>query len=370
MQAKDQLLSLSSIVDKASSCRYFNWLDLVFSCALAIVFTLLVSVMEWPDAMDHISRKQAQLTIYPPDILSSYENLPHPSYNGEHSVFSDHYMYQPVKSYFWINLERLPLVLAIIVGLSLIAKKANCELLLFCPPLIFSFVAPSQEVLAISILIAAAVLSRRNAMVSVLLAVGSMFIDRSMVPNAFFVGLYATLPSFRTVVRDRRLILLIGVVLVIATSLVSPLDVIDIGNLKASLAFGISVEDVMDGAEHGQQKFSALAASTMGLFGWMSIRPWPFWIYYPATIVLFAVGFLKSQPSRQSLFIALFLLTYLVLWLIPSLAQARYFPLLTLMFWGMVMTGVDAINMKRIVLYSFVILATAIGCVVSLINLV
>lgn len=370
MQWRHQLTFLpgEGVASGAGISQRLNYQDLVFACVLAVIFALLVPVTEWPDAMDHIARRLAEQTIYPPDIFSSFVGLQKPVLNGEHSVFADHYMYRPFSGYFGINLERLLVVLALIGGLHLLATKTNSGLLLFCPPLIYSLVAPSQEVVAIAILLAAAVISRKCAAGAVLLTALSVAIDRSMVPNAAFLALYAVVSPFRSVVTDRRVVLLAGLLLLITTSLVSPLDLIGVVDNKTRLVFGFTVEDIRDGAEHGRHKFLALAASTMGLYGWLSIRPFPFLIYYPVIILLFTVGFVSSQPPRQSIFIALFLLSYLVLWLIPSLAQARYYPLLTLAFWSMVISGAQAIKISLIAFYGFVTLTTAAGCVVSLLN--
>lgn len=350
-----------------TSPRY-GYQDLIFACLLAVIFALLVPVMEWPDAMDHIARKLAQQTMYPPDVFSSFAGLQAPALNGEHRVFADHYKYRPLPSYFLVNLERLPLVLMLIVTFYLLAKKVDRVFLLFCPPLIYSLASPSQEVVAISVLLVAGLVSHRYPKGAVLLAALSMAIDRSMVPCAVFLVLFVAASPFRSFVANLRLVLLAGLLLLVATNLVSPLDLIGTADNNARLIFGLTVADIRYGAEHGEHKLLALAASTMGLYGWLSIRPFPFLIYYPVIMLLFTVGFMTSQSSRQSIFIALFLLVYLVLWLIPSLAQARYYPLLTLAFWSMVISGAQAIKINRVGFYGFVTLTTATGCAVSLLN--
>lgn len=352
----------------ASILRHHRNQNLLFACVLALIFGLLIPITEWPDAMDHLSRKATQQTIYPPDLSSLLASLPTPILNGEHRFFADHYMYQPQSRYFLVNLERLPFVLTAIVALYLLASKVDIELLLFCPPLIFSLAAPSQEVIAIYILLVAAIISHKHVTAAVLLAVLSIAIDRSMAPSAAFLVLYAAVPLFRAIVLERKAVAIAGVLLLIGASLVSPLDLISGADNTSRLILGLTVEDIRDGAQHGGQKFLALAASTMGLYGWMSIRPFPLWIYYPAIMLLFAVGFLASQPSQQSLFLALLLLSCGVLWLMPPLSQARYFPLLTVVFWGIVLRGALAVKIKPIALYILVIMASAAGCVASLAN--
>lgn len=342
--------------------------SLICACVLAVIFILLVPVMEWPDAMDHISRRLAQQTWYPLDLFSLYATLPSPESSGGHGYFADHYMYQPLPAYFWVNLERLPVVLAIIVGLSVLAAKNGSALLLFCPPLIYSLAAPSQEVIAISLLLAAAIISHRSPLGTVLLVALSVAIDRSMAPSGVFVVLFAVVTPFRSMVLDLKLVVVIGMLLLIGTSLLSPLDMIGDVDHKTKLILGLTAEDIRDGSENGGHNLFALAASTMGLYGWMSIRPFPYWIYYPIIAALFTVGFVTSVPSRKSLFVALFMVSYLVLWLMPTLSQARYYPLLTLAFWGMVVSGVRAVKIQPVALFGFVITASAAGCIASLLN--
>jgi len=346
---------------------HYRYLDLIFVCMLVVIFSLLVPATEWPDAMDHIARKLAQTTIYPIEVFWSYTNLQPPVLNGEHSVFADHYMYRPSFDYFLTNLDRLPVVMMLVIGLYFLANKVNGELFLFCPPLIYSLASPSQEAIAVFILLAAGIVSQKSPLGTVLLAFLSMIIDRSMVPSAVFLALYAAVAPFRYCVMNRRLVLLAGLLLLAATSVVSPSDLIGDSSNKTRLIYGLAVEDIRIAAEHGQHKFLALAASTMGLYGWMSIRPFPFWIYYPTIMLLFLIGFRTSNPSQQSICITLFLISYLVMWSMPSLAQSRYYPLLTLAFWAMVFSGARAINVSEISFYSFVTLTTIAGCVASLV---
>jgi hypothetical protein len=342
--------------------------DLVFSCLLAVTFLALVPVVEWPDALDHIARRVAQQTYYPPDIFSIYASLPVPALNGEHIFFGDHYMYRPLVAYFGVNLERLPIVVMAILGLYWLASKVEKAHLLFCPPIIYAWAGPSQEAVAIFLLVVAVVIWHKHEVVAALLALLSLLIDRSMAPSAAFFLLYAALPSFRAMVLNVRVMMVIGALLIVGANLISPLDLIGAADNKTKLILGLTVEDVRDSAQHGGRKYLALAASTMGLYGWMSIRPFPFWIYYPVITLLFVVGFLTSQRAQQSLFIALLALTGLVLWLMPTLSQARYYPLLALSFWGMVISGAQAARIKPAAVFAFVIAGSAAGCLASLLR--
>lgn len=345
-----------------------RYCDLVFSCLLAVIFIALIPLVEWPDAWDHIARRLAHQTYYPPDILSDYANLPEAVLNGGHIFFGDQYMYRPLGAYFWANLERLPIVVMALLVLYWLASKVDNAHLLFCPPIIFALAGPSQEAIAICLLLVAVVIRHKYQVGAALLAVLSLLIDRSMAPSAAFFLLYAGLPSVRAIVLNFRVMMVIGVLLIVGTNLISPLDLIGDSDNKTKLILGLTVEDVRDATQHGGQKYLALASSTMGLYGWMSIRPFPFWIYYPLIMLLFSVGFLTSQRAQQSLFIALLTLTAFVLWLMPTLSQARYYPLLALSFWAMVISGAQAAKINPVIIFMFVIAASAAGCLVSLLR--
>lgn len=365
-----KILPFAPCQNKNPDCRdrYLRYCDLVFSCLLAVIFIAVIPIVEWPDAWDHITRRLAHQTYYPPDLLSDYVNLPAPVPNGEHIFFGDHYMYLPLGSYFGVNLERLPIVVMTLFVLYWLASKVENAHLLFCPPIIFALAGPSQEAIAILMLLFAVVIRHKYQVGAALLAILSMLIDRSMTPSAVFFLLYVALPSVRAIALNFRLMVIIGVLLIVGTNLISPLDLIGDTENKTKLILSLTVEDVRDAAQHGGQKYLALAASVMGLYGWMSIRPFPFWIYYPLIMLLFSVGFLTSQRAQQSLFIALLSLTIVVLWLMPTLSQARYYPLLALSFWAMVISGARAAKINPSIIFMFAIAASAAGCLVSLLK--
>lgn len=359
---------LSSLLEGVFPSRNFRYLDLFFACVLSVTFMLFVPITEWPDGWEHISRKQEGQTFYPFDIFLTLEELSSPTLNNTYSIFADQYMYRPTVDYFLINLQRLPIVLGLILGMYLLVRITKGRLLFFCPPLIYSLISPSQEALAITVILIALVLSCKSKLNAILLAVLSVLIDRSMVPSATFLCLYIVASPFRAVVTSRSFTLLAGGFILVVTSFLSPLDLLAWIDSDINQFLNITVWDVIAAAEVGQNKFLALAASTMGLYGWLSIRPFPFWVYYPVIALLFAVGFAISKPYVQSIFISLFLVSCLMLWLMPSLGQARYYPFQTIAFWSLVISGAQAIRINLIAFYCFIILATVTGCLIAFSN--
>jgi hypothetical protein len=359
-----------SIAHEISISHRLVFFDLVFSSLLIIIFMALVPIVEWPDAMDHIERRLANETIYPFDFFSLLSQIDYPTLNRHHNFFSDQHIYQLSPDNLFINLERLPIILFFCFTIYGFAKRFGSGLILFCPPLIFSLAAPSQEVVAILMLLIAVVVQRKLAIGTVLFSLLAMVFDRSMVPNATFLILYSVSAAFRALVLNRRSVLVLGLFLLIFSKLFSPLVLIDLLNETKITFYGFAVSDLDGLSQFGQSNLLALIVSTMGLYGWLSIRPFPFFIYYLGLAYLFLVGFLSSQPKTQSLFIALFLVSYCVLWLLPPLAQARYYPLLSMMFWGIIMEGVIFVKMDLRYFYIFVIAMTGLGCLIPFLNII
>jgi hypothetical protein len=80
-----------------------------------------------------------------------------------------------------------------------------------------------------------------------------------------------------------------------------------------------------------------------GLYGWMSLRPFPWPVYYSIIIFFFIYGFYKSDRYKKILFVLFLFSSLITLKIIPPVSQARYFPILTLLYWESVLTGVKYI---------------------------
>lgn len=353
---------------KLRSCKKYRYSDLVFACGLAVIFAVLVPVTEWPDSVDHIMRRLDSQTIYPFKCFFEYFDYSVPESRGEHIFFADHYIFQPNLSHFFMNAGQLLVALVFIFSLFLLAAKVGGGLTLFCPPLIFSMIAPSQEVIAIFLLVSALLTIVKLPGISLVLAVLSAAVDRSMAPNAAFIVLYLLIPSFRLLVSNFRWMLIAGVFVVFVLNLTSPADLVAQVDDDLGLVFGLTIHDIRYNSQYGGQNILALAASTMGLFGWMSIRPFPFWIYYPLIISLFIIGFSVIPSENKGIFTALLLVSFFVMWLFPPLSQARYYPLLSMAFWSIVVSGARIIKINRHFLYLFVSSSVAAGCVFSIFN--
>jgi hypothetical protein len=102
-------------------------------------------------------------------------------------------------------------------------------------------------------------------------------------------------------------------------------------------------KDIIYNKQFGQNNYLALLFSLSGLYGWMSLRPFPWPAYYSIIIIFFIYGFYKSDRYKKILFVLFIFSSLITLEIIPSVGQARYFPILTLLYWESVLTGVKHI---------------------------
>lgn len=351
------------------SSHTLSQLCLCFSILMAISFLVFLPILEWPDAIDHIERKLIGVAFYPPDgLLLHVGDTVGAQRTSSGGYFSDSWMFLFNLDLFLINFERLPYVLAIIICLYYAAETFHQKLLLFCPPYIFSLCAPSQEVFALATLVAAFFISDKWPFIGIILALLSTLIDRSMVPNAFFLVAYIAFPFFRQCTEKFLVSSLVLISLIMLTSLISFGQLFSGIHGSEPILYGMSIDDALYTAKYGSHNFLALAASTMGLYGWMSIRPFPFFIYYPTICALFIIGFYCSKPKDKSFFLSVLSVSIVTLWVLPSLSQARYYPLLTLAAWKLLYNGSCRLGIRPLYFYTYVLLATTSGLVLTILN--
>lgn len=340
------------------------------SIILALIFLILIPITEWPDAYTNILRSSDGLKFYPPNatyLLKTIEHLE--SIRGEENIFfKDAYKFVPQVNLFLANLSRVPLVVCMILISYSLAKKWREYDLPLTPPLVFSLCNPSQESVAIFTLLCAFFIMVRHKYISTLLCILSVTIDRSMAPNAAFLILINILPYARLVLSSPKWILLVAFILIFLTQRYQAIDIFSAPYFSKFELLGITHWDVKYNADFGKNNIYALAASVMGLYGWMSIRPFPYWIYYPVVAIFFMLGFKKSDWSRRGLFLALLLVSYLTIWLLPPVSQARYYPLLTISFWSIITLGVGDLKLNPAKFHIFILVSTCTGCCVALLK--
>jgi hypothetical protein len=259
-------------------------------------------VFEWPDSDFHIARVLKHESIYPLNLFNFLAELTHPIRQGDFAYFADKLVYYPDINHFLANLERLPFVLTMTLALYMLSQWYKKGLLVFCPPLIFSLCSPSQEAIALCLLLAAVAISNRHWIAAVLLALLSTTLDRSMVPSASFFILFISVPFFRVVATSPRWLLAMVMIFAGVTYQWSPQEFSSAFYIEILQIFGLDLDDLTRSQKLGAHSHQALIASAMGLYGSMSIRPLPFWLYYSVIGVLFIIGFLVSQTTERCVF--------------------------------------------------------------------
>jgi hypothetical protein len=331
-----------------------------------MIFMALIPITEWPDSYENISRAAYGLKSYPLNAAYLNEIIADRNPLTDRFFFGDLYFFKPKLDYYLSNIERLPIVLGMLATLYFGASKNKSKELPFTPPLVFAICAPSQEAIAIFILTLAFVLSEYRKTAPIILCGIALALDRSMLPEATFLLLILIFPFFRRLVLSPRSVITAMLFLAFFCNYFKASEIFSIHPFDQIKIMGISHWDIEYFADSGKNNIKALATSIMGLYGWMSIRPYPFWIYYCLIGSLFAIGFIRVSWSTRSFFCSLFIPSYIVMWLIPTLSQARYYPLLTIVFWSITFFGAQSIKFSKSALSIFILLSTFIGCVVAL----
>jgi hypothetical protein len=229
----------------------------------------------------------------------------------------------------------------------------------FSPPLIFALLASSLEPFAISfVIISFFCVKAKKLFFGILLGFIATIIDRSMLPT--FIGIIALCAylEFNNRVKFYIIILIILYFIfsfyIFSSSLKAPLNPI-------LNYYGVTADDLIYNNQFGDNNIYSLIISLSGLYGWMSLRPFPWIFYYGIIILCFAIGYLKTSNSNKIEFIIFLIPTLIVLYLMPPLSQARYYPILILLFWENILLGAKSIFKKQEFLTFPVIIMTTLG---------
>lgn len=334
-----------------------------------LIFMVGHGIYEWPDGFDQVEKSLLGDSYYP--LAIGIESKHHGIENsGIHKFFSDTNMYKVDQMPIWLNIYRAPFVLLFILFLFFIAYKINSKIFAFSPPLIFALAQPSQEALAIFVLVTGLIILEKWPKLAIIILISSTIVDRSMVPNALALIIYRYFIPLRGLLENYKSGILIALVLLLATRYIAPYEVLG-SVLPAGFEFySISLDDINYNSEYGGNNIYALAASLMGLYGWMSIRPQPFVIYYTLIGLLFMNGLFKANKQLMGLFWLALITSILTMWLLPPLSQARYYPLLCLVFWRLITDGLRDFSKENKILASTAVIAmTAIGLMMPLLNI-
>ena len=326
---------------------------------MMFVFVMLIPLQEWPDTSIHFERE----TIYSELFINiiQFFNLSYPKFipSGDFSFFSDKFIYQTFTGDRVINLFKLIFIIPLFFIMNKFSSSLINKNLPFAPPFIFSLLASSLEPFAISLVVISFLYAKAGKVfVAILLGYLSTLIDRSMLPSFISIIVLCTYFAFNN---KAKFYILISVLFYFIFTLyiisLSPIATLDpILNI-----YGITNEDIIYNAQFGQNNTYALMASLSGLYGWMSLRPFHWIVYYGIVLFCFALGFYKNSNSKKIEFLIFLIPTMIVLYLLPPLSQARYYPILILLFWENILLGAKTIFKKDEIFTFQVIIMTTLG---------
>jgi hypothetical protein len=325
-------------------------LALVFAfyvlCMLALA--VLHPVLEWPDAETHITEACQGDSVFPPKELlaavgqdlcafSFLTPVAEFRFFSDQSLNSDLHSLNPIWSYIVLSL------LGVAGMFALIAASQNRDVLghpfIFVPPLAFSFANINLEVFGLFLVVGGWFLFRRRPRLAIFLAVLATAIDRSHVCSVLTLSLIHFFQS-----RKHSLLLPLfvgGIALLYVARLAGLLDFVDLlaAAFDSFSILGVSGNDILANADVGGRGYAALLASAAGLYGAMSFRPvlWP--LYYALFFTLLFIGWLRSSGDEKRVLMIAFTAAISVLILLPPLSQARYYPILVISMWSMVIRG-------------------------------
>lgn len=320
---------------------------------LIIIFAVLVPFAEWPDSSQHWNSKFFYANLI--DILRQIFKIEDPFFIKKSSnyYFSGTYFFY---SNFFdsINLLKLIFIIPMFYFLNLISLKYNKQVIIFSPPYIFSLLNISNEPFSIFLITLSYIfLISKKFFFSFLLITCSTLIDRSALPSLFTIVFIIIYTNFNF----KKIFFFI---------IFFSFCLFFIFNLNLLLDFFLSFfnlteKDFITSSQFGKYNYFSLFLTLSGLYGWLSLKPFLWLLYYMIISFFFIIGFLKSDNKKKFFFITSLSFSFLTLYFLPSLGQARYFPILILLYWELIFIGVKNI-FKRVDFFIFIlILMTILG---------
>ena len=334
----------SNNISLHSSSNYF----------LAFIFVILIPFAEWPDTVQHWTTRSFYVVFL--DTLREFFQIKYPIFDEKEGAafFSDKYFFY--SEYFDnINILKLFFVIPIIFILNLISKKCLNQNMVFSPPFIFSLLCISLELFSIALItISYFFCISKKYIISIGLGFFATLIDRSSVPSFLAVIYLVLFLDFDQKKKYFNYIFLFFCVSIL-------LLFINFFEDNILQFYNIKNEDIIYNKNFGEQKYLSLIASLSGLYGWLSLRPFPWFIYYSLILIFFVIGFFKIENLKKKMFLIFLFFAIITLYYLPSVGQARYFPVLTLLYWEFVLHGVKTIFKRCDFFIFFVLIMTILG---------
>jgi hypothetical protein len=272
------------------------------------------------------------------------------------TYFSDkNFFFSSAKDY-WVNLVKLIYVIPLFYILNKLSWSFLGKDIVFAPPLIFAILQPSMESFSIFLIVISFIFYRSgNILFALVFGFLATLVDRSMFPGFFMIISLFFFLKIRELLKLQLDLLLVMIILIIffLSLVVSYNYILNFYNLSAG--------DIAYVNNFGNNNYLALLASLSGLYGWMSLRPFPWFLYYFIIILFFLLGVLKIDRKKKIEFFLVTCVCVLVMSLFSSFSQARYFPVLIFLFWETILVGFKSIFGRTDFFVYLVMLSTTAG---------
>jgi hypothetical protein len=332
-----------------------------FSYTLVFIFSMLLPFQEWPDANIHWERGgyYVQIIKYVQEIMGILE--PDFIYNQEHSAFFSGLWTSEKFRVYSLNLVKIPFVFAIIFFINKISIHSTGSVLIFSPPLIFSLMTISLEPLAIFFtFLSYFLIYQKKILLPIAIGFIATLVDRSMIVNYLSIIILILYFNLKSSLFYKVIFTFILFIFFLFFS-----NDISYFLLDNWSFYGLNGQDILYNKEFGGRNILSLLATISGLYGWVSIRPEPWVFYYLINIILFLIGFFICNNQKKLEFFIFLIPVLVILSILPPVSQARYYPILTLIYWQMVWFGFNFFLKSNLVFCLLFTLMTFSGIVLS-----
>jgi hypothetical protein len=343
--------------------------------SLFFIFALLIPFQEWPDVNQHYQLKNFEFSSFLGHGLNGYVTLLKSTYiklfdqilifleidqplfiKKRVLFFADAYFFYNFDNDYIINLIKLIFIIPIFFLVNKVSKFSLNKNICFAPPYIFSLMQSSIEPFSILLITTCYIFMISDRFfLGLLIGFIATILDRSMVPSLlsifFFLGIMQLLNFKKT-----NLAFLIIIISIIAAGI----SIFYINDLILKF-YNLSYADKVYLSQFGKLNLTALISSLSGLYGWMTLRPFPWLIYYALIITCFIFGVIKLEKIQKIQLFSFVAFTLFTMFNYPPLSQARFFPLLTLIYWETILIGAKSLFGRIDYFISTVILMTFFG---------
>jgi len=320
------------------------------------IFILFIPYQEWPDANQHFSSNTFYSKIN--KLILDFFNIENVNFIQKEKVtfFSSNFVFFNTEKDYWINAVKLIYVIPLFYILNKLSWSLLGKDIAFAPPFIFAILHPSFESISIFFILVSFIFYKSgNIYFSIVIGFFATLIDRSMVPAFCSIISMLLFSQIRCSKTQQLFFFYLMIIIIINFS--------TLNTLKDYFFnfYNLSAGDIIYLNTNRDNSFFKLLLGLSGLYGWMSLRPTPWLLYYFAIILFFVFGLTKIDHQKKiELFISIFVAFFLLL-LLPALHQPRYFPLLILLFWETVLVGLKSSFGRTDLSVYLIMLSTALG---------